>query len=414
MEFWVNRQDSPAPSSVLLVDGATALKLEQYPNTRNVGFTESGVADYAFDYIAPAGTWVHLAFVVGPTNTTLYANGAMQGVIGASIALPLAALGTDGRGDRLKGLVDELSVYRRELSAAEIQAIYAAGAAGKCPPSPYQPGSCLPAPSGLVDWWPGSDTANDLIGTNQGTLLNGTAFTAGEVGTAFDFDGVDDLVMFGGTPLPPPWTAECWVKREDSASFSSVLLADGATALKLEHYPNTRKVGFTQFGVADYNFSYSAPVGTWVHLAFVGTAGSTALHVNGVLQDSIAASIVLPRAQLGSDIHGDHLKGAVDEFSVYDRALSASEIYALYAAGSAGKCLAPVYIKNVSPSGGSVRLEWLAQPGAVYRVQFKADLAQPTWTDLPGDVTAKGATATSTDVLPSGAPQRFYRIEMLQ
>ena len=37
------------------------------------------------------------------------------------------------------GLVDEVSLYNRGLTASEIQAIYAAGSAGKCPPSPMPP-----------------------------------------------------------------------------------------------------------------------------------------------------------------------------------------------------------------------------------------------------------------------------------
>ena len=29
---------------------------------------------------------------------------------------------------------------------------------------------CTPAPSGLVGWWPGEGNANDIVGTNNGTL----------------------------------------------------------------------------------------------------------------------------------------------------------------------------------------------------------------------------------------------------
>ena len=46
--------------------------------------------------------------------------------------------GIGARGDNFTssflGVVDELSVYNRALNADEIQAIYAAGSAGKCPP----------------------------------------------------------------------------------------------------------------------------------------------------------------------------------------------------------------------------------------------------------------------------------------
>ncbi|MGO8927272.1 MAG: hypothetical protein ACLQU3_10325, partial [Limisphaerales bacterium] len=47
---------------------------------------------------------------------------------------------------------------------------------------------CVPPPEGLVSWWPGEGNANDIVGTNNGTLSGGVTFTNGEVGLAFNFD----------------------------------------------------------------------------------------------------------------------------------------------------------------------------------------------------------------------------------
>ena len=57
-------------------------------------------------------------------------------------------------------------------------------------------GTCLPPPAGLVSWWSGDKTANDVQGTNNGILLNGASFRPGMVGPGFRFDGVDDYVGF--------------------------------------------------------------------------------------------------------------------------------------------------------------------------------------------------------------------------
>ena len=204
--------------------------------------------------------------------------------------------------------------------------------------------TCAPIPSGLVSWWPAEWTANDRIGTNPGTLMNGASFDAGEVGIAFSFDGVDDVLQIGAAPIPPPWSAEFWINRQDSLDDSAILVGDANTALKLEQWPNTRQVGFTQFGVADYAFDYIAPIGAWVHLVFVGTASDTQLYVNGTLQGTQPASIALPLGQIAGDIPGrfaNQLKGLVDEASIYNRALTASQIQALYNSGASGKCIAP-------------------------------------------------------------------------
>src|SRR5713101_2671208 len=77
------------------------------------------------------------------------------------------------------------------------------------------------------------------------------------------------------------------------------LLSDGTYSLKLEQYNGTRQVGLTQLGVADYNFGYTVPLNTWVHLAFVGTGAQTLLYANGILQGTLTVSIPLPRAYLG-------------------------------------------------------------------------------------------------------------------
>ena len=57
-----------------------------------------------------------------------------------------------------------------------------------------------------------------------------------------------------------------------------------------------------------------APVGAWVHLAFVSDT-TTRLYVNGVLQDTIAATIPLPLGQIGYDSSGyaEYVKGILDE-----------------------------------------------------------------------------------------------------
>jgi hypothetical protein len=54
---------------------------------------------------------------------------------------------------------------------------------------------CVEPPAGLVSWWPGDGDADDIVGNNDGTLVNETSFTAGVVDQAFQFDGVNDYVV---------------------------------------------------------------------------------------------------------------------------------------------------------------------------------------------------------------------------
>lgn len=66
--------------------------------------------------------------------------------------------------------------------------------------------SCDPPPSGIVGWWPAEGNANDIIGTNNGTLMGGaTANAPGVVGSAFQFDGTNGYVQIPDSPvfIPP-------------------------------------------------------------------------------------------------------------------------------------------------------------------------------------------------------------------
>ncbi len=125
------------------------------------------------------------------------------------------------------GAIDELAVYNRELTAAELQAIYAAGSAGKCAPPPL----CVPAPNNLVSWWRGEGNASDAVDGNHGTLLNGVTFAVGEVGQALSFDGINSYVEVPDSPslrLTNALTIEFWVKRKElDRPYGEVIIEKG-------------------------------------------------------------------------------------------------------------------------------------------------------------------------------------------
>jgi hypothetical protein len=89
-----------------------------------------------------AGTWQHVAFAYDAPSgfARLYHNGVEVGArnIGSwslQTSLPLH-LGRRPGGETFSGRLDELSLYNRALSAAEVRSIHLAGAGGKCPISP--------------------------------------------------------------------------------------------------------------------------------------------------------------------------------------------------------------------------------------------------------------------------------------
>jgi hypothetical protein len=292
------------------------------------------------------------------------------------------------------------------------------------------------APPGIVAWWPGAGNPNDIIGANNGTLQPGATYTAGKVGQGFSFDGVSGYVDFGtgvGNFGTSDFTAEFWIKTTSArieyllgkrpgcghASFWDIRLdANGV----LEANVDQDTLGNNYVDVIS---AHAVNNGAFHHVAMVRQGASLSLYVDGVLDGSSVGTGVAAISNSGSVTAGKdgcsgfnpslhYFTGVLDEIALYTRALSAIEIQGIYTQGSAGKCLPPLYITSKSKSGNNFSVSWLAQEGLVYRAQYKANLNAATWTDVSGDVTATGASASKTDTPPPNTPQRFYRVEMLR
>ena len=72
-----------------------------------------------------------------------------------------------------------------------------------------------------------------------------------------------------------------------------------------------------------------------------------------------------------------------------------------------------IQMEVVSLTDTSVTLSWNTVAGRLYRVQYKSELSEPSWTGLAGDISADSTAATKVDSSISGARQRYYRIVLL-
>ena len=71
--------------------------------------------------------------------------------------------------------------------------------------------------------------------------------------------------------------------------------------------------------------------------------------------------------------------------------------------------IAPSQFTQAALAGQQLTLAWQTTHGHAYRVEFKNDLNDPSWTPLSGDMTAGGGSmSVKLDI--TGAPERFYRI----
>lgn len=187
------------------------------------------------------------------------------------------------------------------------------------------------APEGLLAHWPmdeGTGTiAIDATGQHDALLVGGTGWVPGQSGTGLRFYGNEELAVSSLPEFDPPWTIALWVKRKPSPTSSAVLMRSSDAGLKLDQWPSTKKVGLTVWGVVDATFDVQAPLQTWMHLAFVGSSTEVHLYADGLYADSVPHAIRAPTGSIGG--LGDPLNAVVDDVRVYDRALTASEIFDL-------------------------------------------------------------------------------------
>jgi hypothetical protein len=272
----------------------------------------------------------------------------------------------------------------------------------------------IPAPSGLVDWWPADGTPADLLASYAGNPVGGLTWVIGERSSAFHFDGSSSYLVTGAPSLPVPWTACMWVNRQQASATASAIMGDGFYELKLEQYSNTFNVGFTIFGVNDYRFSYTAPQNVWTHLAFVASGTQMQLYANGGVTGTISTNIPCPRGYIGAgyvNSNGkivDYMKGGLDELQIFNRALSSSEISSIYSAGHAGLVEAPAITGNSFISPTSFQLNAVGLTSKSISIYTSRDLSM--WTKL-ATVANPGGSINWTDTHATNAVQ-FYRLSL--
>lgn len=236
--------------------------------------------------------------------------------------------------------------------------------------------SCAVPPTGLVSWWPGEGNANDLNGANNGTLPNGASFSPGHTGQAFNFTGYGDSlpgeyvsVEDDETLNSPEITVEGWfllrqrpqgVRLGGTDQFVLASKYSGNYQGWIIRVGNDLVPIFSVHRGAEINTAHvasSVPIelNTWVHIAASYDGATARIYVNGFE----TGSLPLPggyapyggvlRIGMSSWWPGNFMNGLADEISIYNHALSASEVQTIYDASSAGKCHGPLPVPTPTP-----------------------------------------------------------------
>ena len=215
---------------------------------------------------------------------------------------------------------------------------------------------------GIAGWWRGENNVNDAIYGNNGTVQN-AGFTNGVVGRAFSNDPENyPYGTYNGFDVPdqPAYqltnslSIEGWVRpRGDGyAIFWRGDSTPGYDPYFLSMQGNdTASFYITDMANNSVNVNGTLTYNVWHHVAATldGTSGNMSLYVDGALASQINTPLrpygalnpgLSPGIGIANVNDGQNnfpFTGDIDGFSLYSRALSASEVRAIYNAGDAGK-----------------------------------------------------------------------------
>jgi PKD repeat protein len=228
--------------------------------------------------------------------------------------------------------------------------------------------SALPSLDANVAWYPfdegTGETAADSSGNgNEGTVV-GAGWVAGVVGSALDFDGLDDYVIVSDYPKPASVVSvSAWVWAHSRPTWASIA-KNWATqkgsfhlGLYLDDGDLQVTVGEADEGTADVREGAGdpLPLGTWQHVAFVADGTEVRLYRNAreVGSTPYDGTLKTNRPGLGIGVklsnngtvpnggNPAYWDGLIDEVRLWDRALCQSELESLLLDGPTDAVIGP-------------------------------------------------------------------------
>lgn len=213
--------------------------------------------------------------------------------------------------------------------------------------------------SGLVGEWKLNGTATDSANGDNGALQGGASWSTSTYnGTSFSdllLDGSSGFVSAGETAnleMTNQLTVSFWARPSQIPST-----VDPRIVAKVYDWDVKLNGSSPQFsGAGAYAMTnYSLPAGVWTHIVFTYSSGTVNAYVNGqpvsFQANTFTSGMTLPTDPYGLYIGTDSsitqfYPGELADVRVYNRALGASDVWALYSS------VTPASLGGVTSGGG--------------------------------------------------------------
>lgn len=304
----------------------------------------------------------------------IYVNGSSSGSVSdgwyGSDAGTSLKIGSNGTGNFFDGLIDEVRYYNRTLSQSEITELYQQGQ------TKINASQANKLTSGLVGYWTMDGQDTNWTSATAGTMANRGSYggngtitnlsqtstpVIGKIGQGMRMNGTNGYISlpsgFLDWAIDQPWSISFWGYADDGNNQGAIFgKADSATGKGISIlfdqnntwvWPTISSGAKTISIVQHWTSPKFMDYNIWQHwvVTYDGTGVASGLKVyldstyltprvmnndTITVSDSIQNSVT---AKIGNNGSNGYSNAKVDEFRVYNRVLSASEVSELYNMG---------------------------------------------------------------------------------
>ena len=361
--------------------------------------------------------WIHIVATQIGTNAVLYVNGVavlsntnVTALIASAEKQAIGNLTGDAAGYAFNGSIDDVRIYSRALSATEAAFLYKLGQSKTASSQTAKPTTGNTLKTGLAGWWTfdGADvtanTTTDKAGTNNGTRST-TTIATGKVGQSMSFNGTNSYVEapYSANLNPDTFTVAGWAKvtggqgnyrsfvtsRKTSPGGGYIIYADASNFWQSWIYDS--------LGNSQTLTGPQVQIGKWVYVVTTYDGSVSKLYVNNILYATSAPFTLNKNTTRPLRIGAGATEGAptfffhglIDDFRVYNRALSATEITALYKLGQTQVASSQTAAPTTGNALKNSLVGWWTMDGP--------DVTANTTTDKAG---TNNGTRTATTITP--------------
>ena len=225
----------------------------------------------------------------------------------------------------------------------------------------------------LVGWWRFDEGSGSVATDSSGNGLDGTiegaTWTAGQSGSALEFDGTDDAVRIPEFATGEAQTITAWIKI-DSVSGGQKQMFNGNGPPHMNFELATGAIeGRVYTGSSNITLTGpEVPVGDWTHVAWAydHPGNRSELFIDGL---SVAlGEETAPLAHTSPSVIGRHptsttatFLGVIDDVHIYSRALIEAEIQQVMTGAPPGSASNPSPANEATDVPRDVVLSW--EPG---------------------------------------------------